>query len=168
MRSNNVITMPGERMRRLLTRHRETNMTNRRAGAGILAAVLAAGLTGCTTVSLQDAAPTPLDLAAPAPVPDQSEPPQSPQADPVAIAAERPAGPVNEGQYPNLNLAPVRHEDRISTSTEAADIARLTRQREALALDAADDGSAAAAEAERLRQLGATHADNALREIEKP
>jgi hypothetical protein len=160
-------------------------MTKRDRLGRILIPVLMAGLAGCTTASLQDAAPTVADArgvttfppapgTAPGEVAATPVAPLPPPRDAVtgqealAIAAERAEGPQNTNQFPNLNVAPERNEARISEEKEAEDIAALAQRREALAVGAAQPNTAAAAEAERLRALGATHADEALRQIERP
>jgi hypothetical protein len=124
-------------------------MTARRLLPKVAALAAILGLAACATASLEDAAPRSAAEAS------REEP------------AAEPAGPVNQGQYPNLNIAPVRHDSQISTEGETADMEKLTQQRESLAAGSATTNDAALAESERLRQLGATHAEQALQEIEK-
>jgi len=138
-------------------------MTSRNSLIRLPVLVLSLALAGCTTASLLDAAP---EIAEPVPPPPPRDVVTGEAA--LAIAAEQPDGVVNSNQFPNLNAAPARHEGLISTEQEAEDIARLAQQRDALAAGAAGNNDAAAAEAARLRALGATHADDVIRQIETP
>lgn len=87
------------------------------AGLGLLVASQAAALSGCTTASLEDAAP-------------------------VATAA----GPRMTGEYPNLNIPPASAATPITVSEKEALKRDLTATRERLGAGAsAGDSSAEAA-----------------------
>ncbi|GLS33829.1 hypothetical protein SAMN04488498_12347 [Mesorhizobium albiziae] len=73
-------------------------------------------------------------------------------------------GPVNTGTFPNLNIPPKQAADQITDDKKAADMAALTavqRQNAATAAVPAGQTDPAA-----LRKLAATHAADALAEIE--
>ncbi|EKF19729.1 hypothetical protein [Nitratireductor pacificus] len=116
------------------------------AGLGLLVASQAAALSGCTTASLEDAAP----VAAAA----------GPQAGGVAAA-----GPRMTGEYPNLNVPPASAATPITVSEKEALKRDLTATREKLGAGASAGDSSA--EAARLRLLARTHAQRRLEEIER-
>lgn len=107
-------------------------------GTGLIVMPLALAAASCSTLALEDAAPTTL-----------------------AAAPDRPLQP--DG-YPNLNVpmeaaAPQIAEDERQRTVEELDALRRKQQAQA-------GVSAAESEAERLRALARSHAEQALREIE--
>ena len=84
----------------------------------------------------------------------------------LAVARSRGTGPVDTGAFPNLNVAPVRHDERVSEEQEQATMELLRQRRAAVAGSGSAGADRAAAEAARLRQLGATRTQEVLDEIE--
>ncbi|MCR4267548.1 hypothetical protein [Nitratireductor sp. ZSWI3] len=109
------------------------------AAWGAVWGLAAVALTGCVSPSLEDAAPTAAQAAAP--------------------------GPIVTGEYPNLNVPPASAATPISDAEKAAltrDLA-ATRSR----VNAGPSAANAENEAERLRRLARTHAQQRLEELEK-
>lgn len=114
-------------------------MSKPNALAAVLFAAVLAG--GCTTASLQDAAPKTASAA----------------------AADSTDGPIDTGTYPNLNVKPQPAADQLSDNEAAG-------QKSALEAAKAGQGNArgaSAAEMARLRKLAKLHGKEALEEIEK-
>lgn len=75
-----------------------------------------------------------------------------------------PQGPVNTGTFPNLNVPPQAAATQISRAQKTAKMAEL---KAAQGGQVAPPGpTASAAEKLRLKKLAATHAADALKEIE--
>jgi hypothetical protein len=115
------------------------------------AAALAMSLAGCTTASLQDAAPA------------AALQPETAGAAGQATPAD--AGPAfsTPGTYPNLNIVPTPAAAQITAEQKQQTTNELRGKREQVAAQKA--GSARDGSAE-LRKLGRSHAQDALREIE--
>ena len=124
---------------------------------GRLVAAAAAVLLvqGCTTASMDEAAPSSGPAAA-----------SSLAADGVAGAPPQPSnGPRNTGTFPNLNIPPQAAAEQISAEQKAARFSELNAARSG---QKAPPGSAGnEASKLRLRKLAASHATEALEEIEK-
>lgn len=136
----------------------------------VMAGMLAAG---CTTASLEDAAPRslmPAPSVAGAPAPASR--PAGAQADTqaAAVQGERPP-PVppamtdarNTGQFPNINVVPEGQTSQISARERAATVWELRQARKV------QDWNRSKTEVlsdEELRRLGKTHAQETLKQIE--
>ena len=133
----------------------------------LAACVLAAA--GCTSASLEDAAPRSLLPPPAAPGPASvaiAEPPAAATdgvqetAAPVAPSAGRPR---DTRQFPNINVVPKGETAQISPAQRAAAVAELNAARQVQKAAGATAGAGSAAE---LRQLGRDHARRALNDIE--
>lgn len=116
---------------------------------------------GCATATIEDAVPAgalepqaaaaaqaaPADIGAPA-----SAPTSAPTRAPTA------------GTYPNLNVAPPAAAPQITPQQKAQETAGLRAKRAQLAQETG--GAAAADDAQELRRLAGTHAEQVLKEIE--
>lgn len=112
------------------------------------AAVLAVALAGCTTASLQDAAPA-----------------AALQPEAAGAAAPADAGPAfsTPGTYPNLNIVPTPAATQITAEQKQQTTNELRGKREQVAAQKAGSSRDSSAE---LRRLGRSHAEEALRQIE--
>lgn len=112
------------------------------------AAVLAVALAGCTTASLQDAAPA-----------------AALQPEAAGAAAPAGAGPAfsTPGTYPNLNIVPTPAATQITAEQKQQTTNELRGKREQVAAQKAGSSRDSSAE---LRRLGRSHAEEALRQIE--
>jgi hypothetical protein len=141
------------------------------------ALMMSAALPACTTASIDDVAPvaptsSTLSTATapePTPRPDEAEPALTEQAlapaegDTAAIDAV--AGPRNSGRYPNLNVTPGTAAPQITPEEKAAMLKELQAKQKGVA-DAAAKAKPAD-QVEALRELGARHGADALKEIEE-
>lgn len=78
-------------------------------------------------------------------------------------ASGLPTGPVDTGTYPNLNIVPVAAAPQLTPAERAAKEAQL---RAARSRNAVQGAGAVPSDAGQLRQIGATHAEEALKRIE--
>lgn len=134
--------------------------------AAAASALLAAG---CTTASLEDAAPRSL-LPAPsapgvaaAPAPAGSVAATEPDTDRPAPVPPSLSNARDTGQFPNINVVPKGETAQISPSQRAATVSELNAARNAQR--ATGQGARVGGEGE-LRRLGRTHTREALEEIE--
>jgi hypothetical protein len=72
------------------------------------------------------------------------------------------AGPIDTGTYPNLNIVPVAATEQLTEAERAAKTAELQAARQGIP---AGDAGAASSDPQ-LRKIAATHAEDALRQIE--
>lgn len=161
--------------------HRGSNVTKVRpelAGyAGRIAgALLIAGmLAGCASTSMDSAASLGLadqqvDLPASAPAPEGR---QGTAAAATAVAAAPPAsqprtapqaeGPINTGSFPNLNVPPKTAAPQLTAADKARKQAEIRAEQRR---QAASGGGGVRNETSALARIGATHADQTLKEIE--
>jgi hypothetical protein len=156
-----------------------------RAWRGVaLVALAVAGFSGCTTASLEDAAPTPplsgmtlpeQTSAVPAPPPVSGDPvaaiPESNTATVAAANGEMPVNPASEtqgsarqtGQYPNLNIVPTAAAPQLTAAEKNAKLAELEAARKQALRGAS--GKPVSNDA-KLKKLAKTHAEQALKQIE--
>jgi len=144
-----------------------------------LIAFAAAGLCGCTTASLEDAAPMTATVEAtlpeqtsaiPTPTPSGASPAALPDTGVAAAgesvdgtAAEAPRSARTTDQYPNLNIVPTAAAPQLTAADRRAKLAELAAaQKQA---ERAASGKPISNDA-KLKKLAKTHAQNALKEIE--
>ncbi len=148
-----------------------------------LIAFAAAGLCGCTTTSLEDAAPMTATVEATLPEQTSAIPTSSsggqvaalPEAGTVAVvagtgaagdtsSAEAPRSARTTDQYPNLNIVPTAAAPQLTAADKRAKLAELAAaQKQA---ERAASGKPMSNDA-KLKKLAKTHAQNALKEIER-
>ena len=158
----------------------------RGAMAVIILAVAGLAASGCSTTSLEDAAPRPVAQQSLAPqtlMPSPSSPGQSAATaaaatpEPVAGAPAATAAktdtqtygpsdsaPVDTGTYPNINNVPKGETAQMTPAERAAMIQELAAARQGTAVGAkAQPGNSSP---DAMKKIGATHAKDALAEIE--
>ncbi|MGE0499700.1 MAG: hypothetical protein AB7I79_10620 [Rhizobiaceae bacterium] len=126
--------------------------------------IAAIGLSACTTASIDDVAPVAADFppAPAAPASDTREEAVEPVLRANALA---PLGePANTGTYPNLNIQPDAAATQIDAVEKASGISKLKATQSQTTARTA--GLRATSDEARLRKLGQTHADDALKAIE--
>lgn len=158
--------MPGFCKVRLLTLAEDQagNMTHRRIWFPLVPAVVAAIFagSGCGTATIEDAVP----VSATASTVVQPEATGASEADVGpgrAIAADEPATFERPGDYPNLNVIPKPAAEHITAEEKAAEAAQLRAKRDRQLSQGRGSGSS---DAERLRRLANSHAEETLKAIE--
>lgn len=135
------------------------------ARALALGVALAAGAAGCTTASIEDAAPVAATSFPPPPASGGAAATTAAGGPVAAQALQEEKAPLNTGRFPNLNVTPAKAAEQITAADKEASVAELKAEQKRQATGAAsvspDD------EADELRELGSTHADDALKTIEK-
>ncbi len=139
--------------------------------------------SGCSTTSLEEAAPRPVAQQSLAPqtlMPAPSSPGQAAAPSTAAPVAASPAAtkaktdektygpsdsaPVDTGTYPNINNVPKGETAQMTPAERAAMIQELAAARQGTAVGAkAQPGNSSPA---AMKKIGATHAKDALAEIE--
>lgn len=120
----------------------------------IASVLIGAGvLSGCASATIDDAVPTAASPQA-APVQGVSEPVET------ALSS---GGPKDTGTYPNLNIKPQAAHEQITPEQKSAEIQGL---QSAQAAQAARGTGGETTDPELLRKLAATHAEDALKQIE--
>ncbi|MBA3446594.1 MAG: hypothetical protein H0T56_03105 [Pseudaminobacter sp.] len=138
-------------------------------GLTAASAVAFLALAGCATATIEDAVPVAEQVPVPTPAPTASVETVAVAAEPAPVAAEPETvavapGPIDTGTFPNLNVAPQAAAAQISPGEKAANLAGLSAARAGQV--APGGATSSAAEKLRLRKLAATHAAEALKEIE--
>lgn len=149
-----------------------------------LVALAVTGLSGCTTASLEDAAPTAAvaemalpeqTSAVPTPPPVSGDPvaaiPENGTAAVAAATGEMPNDPAGEtqgsarqtGQYPNLNIVPTAAAPQLTAAEKNAKLAELEAARKQAVRGAS--GKPVSNDT-KLKKLAKTHAEQALKQIE--
>lgn len=114
----------------------------RRAPAS-LALCLALALSACASATIEDAVPRASAVAADGPA--------------------LPAGPIDTGTFPNLNIVPVGEAKQLTEDERAAKTAELQAARQTLAAEGDD---AESSDIEPLKRLASTHGEDVLKQIE--
>lgn len=145
-----------------------------RVAGGIGLAIFAAIAAGCTSTSLDDAAPTAATLPQTAPAPTGAQRGTATNTAGVQLvdapvetvaAPAGPRGPKDTGTFPNLNIPPEVANQQITDAEKAAEVSALRaaqQQHEATLATAGKDTTNPVV----LRKLAAEHADEALKKIE--
>lgn len=128
------------------------------------ATLFAGALAGCTTASLEDAAPL-ASVPTPTVKPDIQE--TAALADTAIAETAKPAGTAGKasdtGAFPNLNVQPAVAAEQLTAEEKAAKIAEL----EAAKAGQGNKAGASAAELAKLKKLAKTHGSEALKKIEE-
>jgi len=132
--------------------------------ASRFAIVLAAlhGLSACATATIDDAVPT--AQATPAAVGEPTVTTADAPADISAAGGETQGNGKDTGTFPNLNIAPTVAAEQITPAEKQAKLAQLSAEKQQQAVKGA--AARPTANAAELKKLAATHAEEALKQIE--
>lgn len=130
-----------------------------------LGLALAVGAAGCTTASIEDAAPVAATAFPPTPGSGATVAPVVAEPPVAAQALQEEKAPRDTGRFPNLNVTPNKATEQITAADKEASVAELkaAQKRQAAGVASVSTGD----DANELRELGSTHADDALKTIEQ-